>query len=174
MNPEPNPLLLCERLAGFEALNRGLALEFRRLRTADYRARTHFFAGRYENLYVDTDRIPGVAALLSAARSSACRMLDVRSDKLRCGFWFNAMLPGQVTGLHTHDEEGELLSGVYFVLAPEGCGDLVFPRCDPPVSLTPRAGELVFFSPDREHEVESNRSSGLRLSIGMNFGRRDV
>lgn len=48
-----------------------------------------------------------------------------RHRLLGCGFWLNAQGPGQSTSEHTHEELDELLSGVYYLSAPERSGDLI-------------------------------------------------
>jgi uncharacterized RmlC-like cupin family protein len=89
---------------------------------------------------------------------------------LRCGFWFTAMGPGQSTSEHTHEENDELLSAVYYVEAPEGSGDLVLYDGPLAIHVAPEAGVLLFFPPALPHSVEANRSGRARLSIGINFG----
>lgn len=134
--------------------------------------RTHHFAGRYENIYVGEDQIPALKPVLQAARQGAARFLHQEEIRLSVGFWINDMGPGQVTVPHRHDEDDELVSAVYYVRAPENCGDLVLTRGVASTRIIPRQGMFVFFSPDVMHEVTENKSDETRLSIGMNFGIR--
>ena len=130
--------------------------------------KTHFFGGRYENVYVGTDRVPQLQPVLDQALEYARRITGV--DELRAGFWFNAMPPGSDTTLHRHDDDDELLSGVYYVTAPEDSGKLIIHEGDQQHEITPVAGNFVFFGPDVPHAVGRNNSDSERLSVGMNFG----
>jgi len=155
-----------------EVLNRRLLVDFRDLGPDDFDRRSHLIGGRYENLYLERGRLPALEPVLTQALACAGRILGMSPDDLRCGFWFNAMGPGQSTSEHTHDENDELLSAVYYVEAPEGSGDLVLYDGPLTIRVSPEAGVLLFFPPDLPHAVESNRSGGPRLSIGINFGPR--
>lgn len=130
--------------------------------------RSHFFHGRYENIYLTDDHIPALADLLAEVRLHASTILGTQN--LQLGYWFNAMPPGAVTTRHSHDDDDELLSGVYYVQVPSDSGDLILYDAEPPTRITPEAGQLIFFPPDVDHEVTRNNSAENRLSIGMNFG----
>ena len=153
-----------------QALNRQILAGFLALGPEDFDRRSHLIAGRYENLYVDRARIPGLEPVLSQALACAGRILGRSPDGLRCGFWLNAAGPGQSTSEHTHDENDELLSAVYYVEVPTGAGDLVLYDGPLTIRVPPEAGILLFFPPDLPHAVETNRSGRFRLSIGINFG----
>lgn len=153
-----------------EGLNRQILAGFLALGPDGFDLRSHLIAGRYENLYVDRGRIPGLEPILSQAMACAGHLLGRAEGALRCGFWFNAAGPGQSTSEHTHDENDELLSAVYYVDAPEGSGDLVLYDGPLTIRVSPEAGVLLFFPPDLPHAVEPNRSGRIRLSIGINFG----
>lgn len=139
--------------------------------------KTHLFEGRYENIYLDEQHIPELKILIHEAVSLAENILNVKN--LRAGYWFNYMPPGASTTLHTHDDDDELLSGVYYIKVPDNSGNLIIyddadnnhPQA---IETTPRAGEFIFFKPNVRHEVSSNNSAEHRLSIGMNFGRAKV
>jgi hypothetical protein len=142
-----------------------------------YRERSHFVNGRFENLYVDQARIPGLAALLDHALACAAAILEYQPGEyqpgdLRLGFWLNRMAPGQSTSRHTHAENDELLSGVYYIRVPAASGDLLF--ADPPfeIRVRPRAGMGVLFDPQLPHWVEPHAGSGERLSVAFNIGPR--
>jgi mannose-6-phosphate isomerase-like protein (cupin superfamily) len=136
--------------------------------------KTHYFHGRYENLYIDTGGAssgnPDLDLLLKESLDFCADMLDTSSDQLRIGFWFNRMEPGQVTTLHRHDDFDELISGVVYLKVPEDSGDLVLVLKDQELKLTPVMGNFVYFSPETPHKVEPNRSNERRLAIGMNIG----
>ncbi len=144
-------------------------------KAADIR-KTHLFEGRYENIYLDQQHIPELAILISEATDLAQQILKVQP--LRAGYWFNYMPPGSSTTLHTHDDDDELLSGVYYIHVPENSGNLIIydktqDRITNKTEITPHAGEFIFFEPDARHEVTKNLSAEHRLSIGMNFGSPD-
>lgn len=153
-----------------EELNQRILEAYRQLREQDFLRRTHFFGGRYENLYLDRARIPEIGQVLVHAEALAAEILQRPGQSLRCGFWLNDMGPGQLTTEHTHAEDDELLSGVYYVRVPPKSGDLVI--LDPRVRtrVQPEPGMFVFFAPEVLHAVSENRSGKSRLSIGINFG----
>ena len=135
--------------------------------------RTHLFDGRYENIYLNEQHIPELSPLIEEATQLAAEILKVKN--LRAGYWFNDMPPGATTTLHTHDDDDELLSGVYYVKVPENSGKLIIyddsdKNHPETIEITPTAGEFVFFKPDVRHEVGRNNSLEHRLSIGINFG----
>lgn len=136
---------------------------------ADVR-RTHLFNGRYENIYLTPEQIPQLQALLEEACEHASRILGV--DELQAGCWFNHMPPGATTTLHSHDDDDELLSAVYYVSVPANSGCLIIHQHGRQYEIAPEEGKFVFFAPDVVHEVSENRSDRERLSIGINFGRR--
>jgi hypothetical protein len=152
-----------------ERVNAEILAGFVHLAPEDYRYRSHFIAGRFENLYLERTRLPGIEQVLGHAETCARAILGHRGP-LRCGFWLNAMEADHTTSEHTHEENDELLSGVYYVAVPTASGDLVLRDGPLLVRLTPSPGTFLFFPPDLPHWVESNQSPGLRLSIGMNFG----
>jgi hypothetical protein len=164
-----SPISLC-RYPAAETANGRLAAAFGRLTDADFRHRSHFIGGRFENLYLDPDRLPGVGALLAFAEDQARQVLGIGAAPLRCGFWLNAMEPGQRTSTHGHDENDEFLSGVYYITVPPDSGDILFHDDPFEVRLTPEPGMLLFFPPALVHSVEENRSGERRLSLAFNIG----
>lgn len=155
-----------------EGVNRAVEAEFDLLADGDFDRRSHFFGGRFENLYVAPDRVPAVLPILDRALSCAGSILGRPPGTLRCGFWFNRMEPGQGTSEHTHDEHDELLSAVYYVRVPDDSGDLLLYDDPATVRITPEAGTFLFFPPALPHAVETNRGQARRLSIGLNIGPR--
>jgi len=135
--------------------------------------RTHLFHDRYENIYLNEKHIPELGPLIAEATQLAEEILHLKN--LRAGYWFNYMPPGATTTLHTHDDDDELLSGVYYVHVPQDSGNLIIhddtDKNNPEtIELVPETGQFFFFMPDVRHEVSRNNSSEHRLSIGMNFG----
>lgn len=129
---------------------------------------SHFEQGRYENTYIRREAIPEVEPLLRKAMRLAKKQVGDQAS--RCGFWFNAMQPGERTARHNHQEDDELLSGVYYLETPDNCGDLLIYHREGLARIKPTAGQLVLFSPKLVHEVETNQAQTRRLSIAFNFG----
>lgn len=152
------------------SINKRIRDAYDSLAAEDFERRTHFVAGRFENLYVDAAQIDGLGAVLEFALLCASERLVRPTGALRFGFWLNAAPPGHTTSEHTHAELDELLSAVYYVAAPPSSGDLVMLDGPARIAIAPEAGKLVMFPPELPHLVEQNRSTQLRLSIGMNFG----
>jgi hypothetical protein len=159
-------------LADAARINQAILAEYAGLRDDPALDRSHFFAGRYENVYVPEARMPALQPVLAAARRGAAEYLRRPGLELSVGFWMNEMGPGHVTLPHRHDEDDELVSGVYYVNVPEDSGELVMTQGAITIRVRPMAGQFVFFPPDVLHEVTANRGRQTRLSIGMNFGVR--
>jgi hypothetical protein len=155
-------------------INDRILTAFTGLTGEDFSRRTHFFGGRFENLYLDRDRIPELQTILDHAESCACEILGWGTRRLRSGFWLNAQGPGQSTSEHTHEELDELLSGVYYLSVPAKSGDIVLRDGRIRMRVTPEAGMLLFFPPSLSHRVETNCSEDLRLSLAFNFGLADA
>ena len=130
--------------------------------------KTHLFEGRYENIYLNEQHIPELKPLINEAVKLAEDFLDIKN--LRAGYWFNYMPPGATTTLHTHDDDDELLSCVYYVNVPENSGNLIIYENSDKIEIKSRTGEFIFFKPDVPHQVSKNNSTKHRLSIGFNFG----
>ncbi|NNL06612.1 MAG: hypothetical protein HKO86_02725 [Gammaproteobacteria bacterium] len=151
-------------------LNRTLFEGFLRHRDDADIKRTHLFHGRYENIYLTAEQIPELEQLVAEACDHASRIAGI--NDLKAGYWFNYMPPGAVTTAHSHDDDDELLSAVYYIRVPDNSGQLLIHDNDKRHVITPREGMFVFFAPDVVHEVSSNMSTRDRLSIAFNFGRR--
>lgn len=154
-------------------INQAIGSEFTALWDDPGLKRSHYFAGRYENLYVPEQRLPSLAPVLAAGRKGAAEYLGQPGLALSASFWMNAMGPGHVTLPHSHDEDDELVSGVYYISVPPDSGELILQQGLIHTRVAPVEGEFVFFPPDIVHEVSENRSQQLRLSVGMNFGVRE-
>ena len=133
--------------------------------------RTHLFNGRYENVYLTARHVPELGLLLDEANAHAKQVLGI--NKVKSGCWINDMPPGAITTAHRHDDDDELLSGVYYVDVPENSGQLILHHEGKLDVIQPEAGLFIFFSPDVVHEVTENLSNAHRISIGMNFGSLD-
>jgi len=157
-----------------DRLNARLYDRFMALLETGRTRQTHFFAGRFENIYIDAADIPEIAVVLNVLRQQAGQLLGIPVDKLKVGFWFNAMQAGHRTSLHHHDENDELLSAAYYIRVPGNSGNLVLHEGDRQVSIQPEEGKLVMFGPAVLHEVTDHLGSGLRLSVGMNVGPADA
>jgi hypothetical protein len=153
-------------------INQAVVAEYTGLRDDPGLQRSHLFAGRYENVYVPEARLPAIQPVLAEARRAAAEYLQRPNISLSMGFWFNEMGPGHVTMPHSHDDDDELVSGVYYVRVPQNSGELVLTQGCLVTRVTPVEGQFVFFPPDVIHEVTENRSLETRLSVGMNFGIR--
>lgn len=151
-------------------INRQIMDTYQQLREQDLLKRSHFFGGRYENLYLQRELIPAIGQVLEQAESYATSLLDKSAQQLRSGFWINDMGPNEVTTEHDHDDYDEMLSGVYYVQVPQDSGELVIVDQHSRTLVAPQAGMFVFFAPSVLHSVSVNRSVERRISIGMNFG----
>ncbi len=158
------------KLDDAERINAALVAAFEELRDDPDLKRSHYFGGRYENIYIPLSLMPALEPLLDAARTAVADYLQRCEEGLSVGFWFNEMGPGQSTLPHSHDEDDELASCVYYIRAPENSGELVLRQGVLTTYVTPVEGEFVFFSPEVVHEVTENKSREIRLSVGMNFG----
>ena len=165
-----NPRIHIGFLPQAEKLNFEIMQGYQQLRQQDLLRGSHFFGGRYENLYFERERIPAIGRVIVHAKLHARHILQQPDAPIRCGFWLNEMGPGQVTTEHHHDDNDELLSGVYYVQVPQNSGELVIRERDMRTIITPQAGMFVFFAPTVLHAVSANASQEIRLSMGMNFG----
>jgi len=162
------------QLADSPPLNEAIRQQYRALTETDSAeiTRSHFFEGRYENIYITASVLTSIRPVLEFARREAAAFLQTENLP-GAGFWLNEMAPGHVTLAHRHDEDDELLSGVYYVDVPDNSGDLVLEQGWACTHIHPQAGMLVLFPPDALHHVTQNYSTETRLSVGMNFGVRD-
>lgn len=156
--------------AGNQAANADLAKSILGLPDDIFEQRSHFFHGRYENLYIDADNLPGLKPVLEAAMAKSAELLQLPVDKLRLGFWINVMNQGDVTTLHSHDDDDELLSAVYYIQAPAGSGLFKLHYKDEMTEIDPVAGRFMCFDPAIPHEVTEHHNKIPRVSIGINIG----
>jgi len=168
---ETTPLYSLARFTDVDSLNQDLLSGFSAAQNAPDTRKDHFFAGRYENIYVSSTQCPALKILRQHILACATDLLGKPQSVLRYGAWFNAMQPGDVTEAHHHDDFDEVISAVYYIQCAPQCGDLILlPDGDAAVHIEPQVGNTVFFSPALEHAVAQNRSQQLRLSVGINIG----
>ena len=165
-----NSIIHIAHLDNAQEINRQILTDYRALGEQDMLRRSHYFGGRFENLYLDQQRIPALSVVLAQATSFAAELLNRPESAIKRGFWFNDMGPGHSTTKHDHDEYDELLSGVYYVHVSENSGNLIIHDRYSCTQVTPETGMFVFFGPAVVHSVTANQSNENRLSIGMNFG----
>ncbi|MBL7003316.1 MAG: hypothetical protein ISR69_04760 [Gammaproteobacteria bacterium] len=132
--------------------------------------KTHFFNGRYENIYFKDPDFQAMNALVTEVKNHVAEVLSCSAKEISMDFWFNDMPPGHVTDWHRHDVMDEKLSGVFYVKVPQNSGDLLIEEGTEIERIKPKENDFVFFKPDQNHYVERNKSDESRLSIGMNFG----
>ncbi len=153
-----------------EKLNQALYDGFQHCKDNKSVKKTHYFEGRYENIYLDSTDIPEIDRVLDQVKDAAATILHTDKNQLHAGLWFNEMGPGHVTLPHRHDDYNELLSAVYYVKVPKNSGQLVLTDRQFKTEVTPKEGMFVFFPPDMIHEVTKNESGQVRLSLGINIG----
>lgn len=151
-----------------DAFNQELLADFERLKTAESTRKSHYFGGRFENIYIDRAESAAINQVLSLAEQLATKITG--QSPLQTGFWFNEMPPGHFTTAHSHDDDDELLSAVYYVSVPQNSGRLILGEGENREFIQPVSGQMIFFSPALVHEVEINQSDQTRVSIAMNFG----
>lgn len=137
---------------------------------AESTRKSHHFAGRYENIYIGSDKIPALSHILESVKVFAAEILNRPIKELKAGLWFNVMNPGDKTTLHRHDDDDELLSAVYYVKVAENSGTLHIGEKGILAQVTPKAGMFAFFPPHMPHEVTENLSDQCRISLGINIG----
>jgi len=172
-NPENNgdsALYLLGECQDCEALNAALKARIESLAESQIFHRNHYLGGRYENLYVAPGAIPEMRVILDLATAQAANILKRPKKDLRLGWWLNIMQPGDMTFPHTHDDNAELLSGVYYIVVPLHSGKLLLAKGTQCAEVDPRAGRFVYFKPDVLHEVTRNESDCPRISTGFNVG----
>ena len=144
------PIYFAE-LADASIINPALIAAFKREKDAQDIKRTHMFAGRFENIYIPRQRLPELVPLTDFVEAAAKQVLG--RSPLRHGFWFNEMHPGHSTTLHSHEEEDELLSAVFYLECADNSGRLVLHDDEAELLVTPWPGLLVLFPPDLPHRV---------------------
>lgn len=120
-----------------------------------------------------------------AAQAFQAAFLEMLLNKLisfKLQAWANIHESHAYNSFHHHPNV--LLSGVFYLSAPQGSGALVLrdPRpgvnlsgfegcganCSQDIRILPQVGMLVIFPHWLEHSVEANDATQQRISIGMN------
>ena len=141
--------------------------------------KSHKIAGRWENQYLQVDSVPSARFPMRTARDLGKIKLGISSMILfdsppgsptsNPPFWFNVAGIGESTGLHDHAQLS-VLSGVFYLQAEEGCGDLYFKKeGEMDLTIKPQVGKLVVFPPYLRHGVHPNKSSKSRISFAFNL-----
>ena len=165
-----HPTFFSAYLDDFENINQALSKGYMDHLNDESIKRSHFFEGRYENIYITQETVKEISIILGAAIEHTANILTTPKDSLKAGLWFNAMEPGNITLAHRHDDDDELLSGAYYIAVPENSGELILSHKNFATHVTPTEGMFVFFPPDIKHEVSRNDSDKTRLSLGINIG----
>lgn len=165
-----NSLIHIAFMPGAADINQQILATYLQFDGGDFSRRSHFFGGRFENLYFERESIPAVKQVLEHANTCAAEILKVSRLSLRNGFWINDAGPEQSTTEHDHDDNDEILTGVYYIQVPPESGDLVIVDKHCRTLLSPQPGMFAFFAPNVLHSVSVNRSKERRISMGMNFG----
>ena len=98
-------------------------------------------------------------------------------------YWINVMPPGAWHTLHSHPNAN--LSGVFYLQAPEGCGDLFIPspyvngietiiQTIPEYLFKPKVREGYLFPASLPHSVGRNESDEDRVSISFNLKLKNL
>ena len=141
--------------------------------------KSHKIGGRWENQYLGIDDIPSARTSMRQARDIGKEKLGISSIVLfevpaqghnsHPPFWFNIARKGEKTGMHEHAHFSSL-SGVIYLQADKGCGDLYFTKeCVDDLTICPEVGKLIIFPPFLRHGVHTNESSRDRISFAFNL-----
>ncbi len=135
--------------------------------------KSHFFNGRYENIYINKTNLPAIEPVLNTILEEAAKLLECDKSDLRLGFWINLMQKDDVTIAHSHDDDDEMISGTYYLQTPKQSGVLSIKLTEQTIStIEPNEASLIFFHPALEHEVSQHQSPIPRISIGFNIGSK--
>jgi hypothetical protein len=119
---------------------------------------------------------PALTKLKTTILSSARDLIgqDIAEvTELNIGFkcdmaWANVKEPGQSIELHAHPDAS--FAATYYVQTPDNCGDLILiDHRGQEIALAPAAGKIVIFPSYVLHRIESNASTGLRVSISTDI-----
>jgi predicted 2-oxoglutarate/Fe(II)-dependent dioxygenase YbiX len=177
MNSQPDsielqhiPPVYIGRLSQAKKINQHILEQYQVIQASPEIRRSHHFMGRFENTYIPESMIPAIKPVLALGQNLARQILQSGNKKLKMCFWFNEMQPGHVTTLHTHEENEELLSAVYYIQADPDSGALIVRDGFEKIEFQPQAGRMILFAPQVPHEVTVNNSNSMRLSVAINYG----
>jgi len=148
---------------------------------SEYHTQTHYINKRWENIYLDPQKIPSVLPLLSIILSKAIekyhsqiklhQTLVIPHELLgyeKNEFWFNSAMPGESTAVHNHNGKA-IISGVYYLQIPEKSGNVIFiNKHKEKMEINPKPGQLLFFPPELDHYVQENKGTDKRISMSFN------
>ena len=147
----------------------------------DNHTHTHFINNRWENIYINPQKIPSVLPLLSKIISEAIKeyrsrlkphqTLVIPHELLgyeKNEFWFNSALPGESTAVHNHNGKA-IISGVYYLQVPEKSGNIIFIHENKEeLEIPAKPGKLIFFPAGLDHYVQENEGTEKRISMSFN------
>ena len=142
---------------------------------------THFINNRWENIYINPQKIPSILPLLSEIHSIAIEIFHTKLSPHQTlviphellgyeknEFWFNSALPGESTGAHNHNGKA-IISGVYYLQVPEKSGNVIFIHENKEkLDITAKPGKLIFFPAELDHYVQENEGTKKRISLSFN------
>ncbi len=188
----PTPVQISE-IAGGEALNGDLQRDiYSVMETTPNSLPEAWSCNLYTTISSDLDllRFESFRQLEKAINDESTRFAralsyDVDKFPLRMTeCWINVYRSGDAQEAHVH--KNNVVSGIYYVKAPDGCGELLFhsPLADnmleppktettdfntPAVGITPIAGQMLLFRSWLRHSVKPNRITEDRISIAFNL-----
>jgi|TARA_X000000950_G_scaffold104554_1_gene131804 uncharacterized protein (TIGR02466 family) len=146
------------------------------------------------NGYQSDDILPGVCEqvdrlveLLDKETAACAKQVGLPEVELY-NIWLNINPPNSYNHLHNH--VGSVFSGVYYVDAPNNCGNIQFERNDGAEYHIPihveketyftstratyaaKTNALYIFPGWLKHSVQGNRSNQDRISISFNYGEK--
>ena len=136
-----------------------------------YHSKTH---------YQSTKVSEPVEKLVKGVVWYSSKILKDIDEKLRVrdfDWWFIMNARGNYNEAHSHGNTS--LTAVFYVAAPENCGDLVLMRTDGGLyngvirktthTVTPKAGRLVLFPAHLVHYVQPSETDEERISMAFNI-----
>jgi len=138
------------------AVDAGLAELIQHQRGLDYRRR---YGAGWQSIGYTGQPFPWFDATYRAVEAEA-GSIDT--------WWFNANLPGEGTGWHTHSQWAQV--GVLYVQVPAGL--IEFKQGGAYWTESPKPGDLLVFPGSLEHRVLPNTSEQVRISVAFNFKKR--
>ena len=137
---------------------------------------SHRIRGRWENTYLDIEKIPSVRPILNLASQFAGKLhkqplvsIQGGQGMLKDSFWFNIMHNGEETGWHNHKARAHT-SGVCYLQVPKQSGEFMYRSpCGKLRSLIPETGTLLLFPSNLNHAVAPSQSSEVRISMAFDL-----
>jgi|TARA_E500000081_G_C6066518_1_gene320890 uncharacterized protein (TIGR02466 family) len=135
----------------------------------------------------ENDQIDRLVQQLNQETKNCCLQVGLPRLEIK-NIWLNINPPASYNQLHNH--AGSVLSGVYYVDASPGQGNILFDRNDGAEYFMPELVEkntyftstratyncktngLYIFPSWMKHSVEGNQSNTDRISVSFNYGER--